>query len=158
MTQPTLPLAWQFDTGSGVILCHHQVQTGALVASRFITAPKADVPMLTTPMIPAQIPCMVVGTAWQTAVWRLLTTIPRGQTLSYTELAARLGRPRAVRAAASACGANPLVFLIPCHRVICKNGALGGYSGLGGITTKARLLSQEQQESPADLNFSLRFI
>ncbi len=80
------------------------------------------------------------GTEFQRAVWRALTEIPRGETRTYTEIAAAIGRPRAVRAVGSACGANPIPLLIPCHRVVGANG-LGGFSG--GLEWKKRLLAAE---------------
>jgi AraC family transcriptional regulator of adaptative response/methylated-DNA-[protein]-cysteine methyltransferase len=69
----------------------------------------------------------VPGTNFQVAVWRALLRIPAGTAVSYSQIAAAVGSPRAVRAAGSAIGANPLAFLIPCHRVIQQSGALGGY-------------------------------
>ncbi len=82
------------------------------------------------------------GTPLQRAVWLAMSKIPYGQTISYTALAERVGFPRAVRAVASACGANPLPLVIPCHRVLAKDGSLGGFS-LGGLTVKEELLSIE---------------
>lgn len=76
-------------------------------------------------------------------VEQLLDTIPYGQTLSYSELAARAGRPRAHRAAASACARNPLPLLAPCHRIVRSDGGLGGY--LGGLTAKRLLLDLEKR-------------
>lgn len=90
------------------------------------------------------------GTALQRAVWQALAAIPYGETISYTALAERVGAPRAVRAVASACAANPLPLAIPCHRVIAKNGALGGFS-LGSGAVKAQLLALESQASPSGL-------
>lgn len=81
------------------------------------------------------------GTAFQRDVWKLLQTIPPGKTVSYSELANRLGRPKAVRAVANACGANRLAVVIPCHRVIRTDGALGGYRW--GIERKQTLLNRE---------------
>lgn len=81
------------------------------------------------------------GTAFQIIVWRELRKIPSGKTISYAELAKRVGRPRAVRAVANACGANPLPIIIPCHRVIASDGTIGGYSG--GISKKKKLLKKE---------------
>lgn len=69
----------------------------------------------------------VRGTNFQLAVWRALLTIPAGQALSYGQLAAQLGQPTAARAIGNAVGANPVAFMIPCHRVIQQSGALGGY-------------------------------
>jgi methylated-DNA-[protein]-cysteine S-methyltransferase len=87
----------------------------------------------------------VSGTDLQIMVWSELRQIPKGKTLTYTELAKRIGRPKAIRAVANACGKNPLPIIIPCHRIICSNGTLGGYSGPGGIQKKRELLAQELQ-------------
>ena len=89
----------------------------------------------------AQIPLDVRGTAFQEAVWRELRHIPPGETRSYSDLAAAVGRPRAVRAAGSANGANHVSVLIPCHRVVRTDGALGGYAW--GLDIKAELLRRE---------------
>jgi methylated-DNA-[protein]-cysteine S-methyltransferase len=83
------------------------------------------------------------GTSFQKSVWRGLLDIPRGQTISYGELARRIGMPRAVRAVANAVGKNPRAPEIPCHRVIRSDGSIGGYSGCGGIAKKRRLLAEE---------------
>lgn len=88
------------------------------------------------------------GTPLQRAVWLELTRIPYGTTISYTTLAERVGFPRAVRAVASACGANPLPLVIPCHRVVAKDGTLGGFS-LGGLHVKEQLLAVEAASSAA---------
>ena len=84
------------------------------------------------------------GTAFQKKVWRALCDIPRGKTISYKELAKKIGKPSAVRAVANAVGANPCAPNIPCHRVIRSDGSLGGYSGKGGIKTKRALLLKEK--------------
>jgi AraC family transcriptional regulator of adaptative response/methylated-DNA-[protein]-cysteine methyltransferase len=89
----------------------------------------------------AQIPLDVRGTAFQEAVWRELRRIPPGETRSYSDLAAAVGRPRAVRAAGSANGANHVSVLIPCHRVVRTDGTLGGYAW--GLEIKAELLRRE---------------
>jgi len=83
------------------------------------------------------------GTPFQMAVWEALLRIPRGEVRTYTELAAEVGRPTAVRAVANACGANPEAPRVPCHRVVRSDGGLGGYSGEGGVATKRRLLAEE---------------
>jgi len=88
-----------------------------------------------------RLPLDIQGTAFQRLVWEYLTTIPRGETRTYTQVAAAVSKPTAVRAAASACGANNVSFLIPCHRVIRNDGGLGGYRG--GIEVKRRLLADE---------------
>lgn len=81
------------------------------------------------------------GTAFQQSVWAQLRTIPRGASRSYGELAAQLGKPAASRAVGAAVGRNPISILVPCHRVIGKNGALTGYAG--GLALKQRLLRAE---------------
>jgi len=81
------------------------------------------------------------GTEFQKAVWNELKKIPRGQTRTYGEIAKAIGRPNAVRAVGSACGANPLPLFIPCHRVVAKNG-LGGFGF--GLPWKKLLLELEE--------------
>jgi O-6-methylguanine DNA methyltransferase len=81
------------------------------------------------------------GTEFQRAVWTALRGIPAGRTLSYSELAARVGRKRSTRAVGAANGANPVAVVIPCHRVIGKDGSLTGYGG--GLERKAWLLRHE---------------
>jgi methylated-DNA-[protein]-cysteine S-methyltransferase len=81
------------------------------------------------------------GTAFQLDVWRALATIEYGQTISYTELASRVGRPSAVRAAGAANGRNPLPIVLPCHRVIGASGDLTGFGG--GLPVKRFLLQLE---------------
>ncbi|NGP53505.1 methylated-DNA--[protein]-cysteine S-methyltransferase [Thioalkalivibrio sp. XN8] len=81
------------------------------------------------------------GTDFQRRVWRAIARVPRGEVISYTELARRAGNPRAVRAAAQACGANPVPLLVPCHRVVRSDGSLGGFGG--GLPMKRKLLSRE---------------
>ena len=87
------------------------------------------------------LPLDVRGTAFQQAVWRELSRIPPGETLSYAALAARAGNPKAVRAVGSACGANPVAVLIPCHRALRADGSLGGYAW--GLPIKEKLLERE---------------
>ena len=88
------------------------------------------------------IPIDVKGTAFQEAVWRELRKIPAGETRSYTEIAAAVGKPNAVRAAGSANGANNVAVLIPCHRVVRSDGSLGGYAY--GLPIKDELLRREK--------------
>lgn len=92
----------------------------------------------------AHIPVDVKGTAFQEAVWRELRRIPAGETRSYAEIAAAVGRPKAVRAAGSANGANNVAVLIPCHRVVRTDGSLGGYAY--GLERKAALLEREKHD------------
>ena len=89
----------------------------------------------------AHIPLDVKGTAFQEAVWRELQRIPTGETRTYAQLAAAVGKPKAVRAAGSANGANHVSVLIPCHRVIRTGGGLGGYAW--GLDIKRKLLEKE---------------
>jgi len=91
----------------------------------------------------AHIPLDVKGTAFQEAVWRELRKIPSGETRTYAQLAAAVGRPKAVRAAGSANGANNVAVLIPCHRVIRTGGDLGGYAY--GLEIKRKLLEKESK-------------
>ncbi|HGY5109252.1 bifunctional DNA-binding transcriptional regulator/O6-methylguanine-DNA methyltransferase Ada [Citrobacter sp. Cb080] len=90
---------------------------------------------------PLSLPLDIRGTAFQQQVWQALRAIPCGETMSYQQLASAIGKPKAVRAVASACGANKLAIVIPCHRVIRGDGALSGYRW--GIARKAQLLQRE---------------
>lgn len=92
------------------------------------------------------IPVRLTGTAFQNAVWTLLRGVSAGTTTTYGELAQRLGAPSASRAVGSANGANPIVLIVPCHRVIGARGALTGYGS--GIERKAWLLRHEGVELP----------
>jgi len=87
------------------------------------------------------LPLALDGTDFQRATWHALRSIPFGRTMSYGELARRLGRPRAVRAVGAANGANPIPIIVPCHRVIGADGTLTGYGG--GLAIKRRLLVHE---------------
>ena len=87
------------------------------------------------------------GTPFQTTVWAALREIPPGRTETYGQLAARIGRPTAVRAVGLANGANPVGIIVPCHRVIGAGGALTGYAG--GVTRKQWLLRHEQAAAAA---------
>ncbi|WP_211371512.1 bifunctional transcriptional activator/DNA repair enzyme AdaA [Altericroceibacterium indicum] len=93
----------------------------------------------------SDIPLDVQGTAFQERVWQQLRLIPKGETRSYAELAAAAGNPKAMRAAGSANGANPVAVLIPCHRVIRADGSIGGYAF--GTAIKEELLRREKGES-----------
>jgi methylated-DNA-[protein]-cysteine S-methyltransferase len=87
------------------------------------------------------LPVALVGTPFQLAVWTALRQIPCGTTLSYSELAQRIGRPSAVRAVGLANGANPIGVVVPCHRVVGRDGRLVGYGG--GMSRKRWLLDHE---------------
>jgi methylated-DNA-[protein]-cysteine S-methyltransferase len=90
------------------------------------------------------IPLASSGTDFQRAVWQQIERIPFGETISYTELAKRAGAPKASRAAGAATGRNPFTIIVPCHRVVGKDGGLGGYAG--GLNRKKRLLEVETPE------------
>lgn len=90
-----------------------------------------------------KLPVATAGTPFQREVWRALRDIPCGTTISYGELARRIGRPAAVRAVGLANGSNPIGVVVPCHRLIGSNGSLTGYGG--GIERKRWLLDHERQ-------------
>ena len=87
------------------------------------------------------LPLDVRGTAFQQKVWRTLREIPAGSTVSYTEIAERIGAPKAVRAVAQACASNHIAVAIPCHRVLRHDGTLSGYRW--GVQRKSALLARE---------------
>jgi AraC family transcriptional regulator, regulatory protein of adaptative response / methylated-DNA-[protein]-cysteine methyltransferase len=91
------------------------------------------------------LPLDLRGTAFQIKVWRFLLQIPSGEVASYSEVARGIGAPSAVRAAASACAANRIAVLVPCHRVLRSDGALGGYRW--GLERKRALLDHERAAS-----------
>jgi AraC family transcriptional regulator of adaptative response/methylated-DNA-[protein]-cysteine methyltransferase len=93
---------------------------------------------------PLNIPLDLRGTAFQQMVWKELRRIPAGQTRSYTDIAKTIGKPKAVRAVANACGSNPVAVVVPCHRVVQKNGSLAGYRW--GVKRKAALLGKEARK------------
>ena len=89
------------------------------------------------------IPLRLEGTEFRLKVWNEMRRIPYGETITYKELARRIGSPDACRAVANACGANPFPILIPCHRVVASRGRIGGYTG--GLDIKLALLEIEKQ-------------
>lgn len=93
------------------------------------------------PALGLELPLDVRGTAFQQRVWQALREIPAGSTASYSEIAARIGAPRSVRAVAGACAANPLAVAIPCHRVVRHDGGVSGYRW--GVERKRALLARE---------------
>jgi AraC family transcriptional regulator, regulatory protein of adaptative response / methylated-DNA-[protein]-cysteine methyltransferase len=99
------------------------------------------VALVDDPARQANLPVDVAGTAFQQAVWQALRDIPAGETRTYSQVAAAVGRPAAVRAAGTACGDNSLAILIPCHRVLRTDGSLGGYAY--GLDRKEKLLARE---------------
>ena len=84
------------------------------------------------------------GTRFQIKVWKYLKTIPRGKIKTYKQVAIGIKSRKSARAVANACAKNPYAPKIPCHRVIRSDGALGGYSGRGGIKQKLKLLRSEK--------------
>ena len=98
------------------------------------------------PEMPLRLPLDIRGTAFQQKVWQALQKIPPGRTATYAEIAASIGLPKAVRAVAGACAANPVAVAIPCHRVVRSDGNLSGYRW--GVARKRELLKREQEQSP----------
>jgi len=105
-------------------------------AVAFVTSQMTEHPLAAT------FPLDVRATAFQQRVWKALQQIPRGETRSYSELARELGSPKSVRAIAGACAANPVAVIVPCHRVVGKNGSLTGYRW--GVERKQKLLTAEK--------------
>lgn len=101
---------------------------------------------LDAPHQPIDVPLDLRGTAFQHQVWTLLRTIPPGETQSYGEIAKQLGNPKATRAVAQACGANPVAVVVPCHRVVGRDGQLRGYRW--GCDRKQALLQREANPHP----------
>jgi AraC family transcriptional regulator of adaptative response/methylated-DNA-[protein]-cysteine methyltransferase len=99
----------------------------------------------TRPATTPDVPLDVRGTAFQWRVWKALQAIPAGATRSYAEVAAAIGRPKAVRAVARACATNPVALVVPCHRVVPSAGGTGGYRW--GAERKAALLARESRRS-----------
>lgn len=96
------------------------------------------------------LPLDLVGTDFQQAVWKALTEIPHGETMSYGELAAELGKPSASRAVGSATGRNPISIVVPCHRLVASSGKLTGFAG--GLDAKRWLLDHEQPAGTLDFS------
>ena len=105
---------------------------------RFITRPSEQL----------DLPLDIRGTAFQAQVWRALQKIPPGRTATYTEIAAALGRPKAVRAVAQACAGNKLAVLVPCHRVVRRDGDLAGYRW--GVERKRALIERERDAAAVE--------
>lgn len=89
-----------------------------------------------------ELPLHLIGTDFQKQVWNALLEIPYGETRSYQEIAIRIGKPKALRAVGGACNRNPIGIIVPCHRVIGKNGSLTGYAV--GLSYKELLLKHEK--------------
>lgn len=121
-------------TNANLIGADHDFETLVAKVIGFIEAPQ----------IGLDLPLDIRGTAFQQRVWQALRQIPSGTTVSYTELANRIGSPKAVRAVASACAANMLAVAIPCHRVVRIDGDLSGYRW--GVERKQALLEREKSK------------
>lgn len=91
------------------------------------------------------LPLHLLGTPFQQQVWQALREISPGTTASYGDIAARIGKPKALRAVGSACGANPIAIIVPCHRVIRSDGGLGGFRW--GLERKRALLAREARQA-----------
>lgn len=111
--------------------------SAGLASQMAAVATAAESPHITFPL-----PLDLRGTPFQERVWQALREIPAGTTVTYSDLARRLGNPSAVRAVAQACAANSVALAVPCHRVVRKGGDLGGYRW--GIERKRALLRDEQ--------------
>ena len=85
-----------------------------------------------------------MATVFQQLVWDQIDKIPYGETRTYKDIAIAIGKPKASRAVDNACGKNPTPIIRPCHRVICTDGSLGGYSAPGGAIEKKRLIDSEK--------------
>ena len=101
------------------------------------------------------IPLLLIGTEFQKKVWNELIKIPYGKTYSYLDLSKKIGDIKAIRAVASANGANAISIIVPCHRVIASNGNLTGYAG--GLPAKKKLLDLERTYSGQDVQLKLDF-
>ena len=112
--------------------------------ARFEQVVARVVGFIEAPALGLDLPLDVRGTAFQERVWQALREIPVGTTVSYTDIAERIGMPKAMRAVAQACGANRLAVAIPCHRVVRSDGNLSGYRW--GVERKRKLLDREAQE------------
>jgi AraC family transcriptional regulator, regulatory protein of adaptative response / methylated-DNA-[protein]-cysteine methyltransferase len=125
-----------------------QVMQRRISGSHFISAGanekkllKKIVTLIENPTLTHELPLDIRGTAFQRRVWQALCEIPAGTTLSYSQVARKIGQPTAVRAIAGACAANQLAVVIPCHRVIREDGQLSGYRW--GTERKQALLARE---------------
>ena len=98
------------------------------------------------------------GTVFQTMVWNEIKKIPKGKTITYKELAIKIGKPKAYRAVANACAKNPLLEIIPCHRVIRDDGKMGGYMGKKGIKRRVFFFNNNITWQSSKSNISKKWI
>jgi AraC family transcriptional regulator of adaptative response/methylated-DNA-[protein]-cysteine methyltransferase len=122
-----------------------EIEAATIRDERLGASARAVISRMTEHPVALDLPLDLRATAFEQRVWRLLQSIPRGETRSYSEVAAELGQPRAVRAVARACARNPLALVVPCHRVVGKNGQLTGYRW--GTQRKQALLALEHAKS-----------
>ena len=122
---PKLSADWKMDPS------HLILQQGGKELHEYLAGKRTDF----------SVPLSNAGTEFQREIWKQIARIPFGKTISYTELAQRVGAPKATRAAGTATGRNPLGIIVPCHRVVGKDGGLGGYAG--GLDRKKSLLKIE---------------
>ncbi len=130
-----------FDEGEDALKVRFPAATIEAGGAALDAIVKGAVAAVENPARMPDIPLDVAGTAFQQAVWQELQRIPVGETRTYAQIAAAVGKPKAVRAAGSANGANNVAVLIPCHRVIRTDGTLGGYAY--GLERKKMLLERE---------------
>jgi AraC family transcriptional regulator, regulatory protein of adaptative response / methylated-DNA-[protein]-cysteine methyltransferase len=109
--------------------------------ANFVADAARVIHLVEAPAQSCDLPLDLRGTAFQQRVWRALRDIPAGATASYREVARRIGAPKALRAVAQACAANPVAIAVPCHRVVRSDGALSGYRW--GVARKRALLARE---------------
>lgn len=130
-----------FDEGEGELRARFPNAQILPADDSFAALAAQVVALADNPARQANLPLDVAGTAFQQQIWAALRRIPAGETRTYAQLAQMIGRPKAVRAAGSACGDNNLAVLIPCHRVLRSDGSLGGYAW--GLDRKKALLERE---------------
>ena len=118
-----------------------EIESASIEDARLGETARAVISRMTEHPVALDLPLDLRATAFEQRVWRLLQSIPRGETRSYSAVAAELGQPRAVRAVARACARNPVALVVPCHRVVGKNGQLTGYRW--GKERKEKLLKLE---------------
>ncbi len=116
----------------------------SLADAQFEDTVAAVVRLVDRPAESSDLPLDLQGTSFQRRVWNALRRVPPGRPVSYSELARRIGQPQATRAVAGACAANPAAVVVPCHRVVRKDGSLSGYRW--GLERKRRLLELERQQ------------
>lgn len=154
-TATTYHLTWSTPFGE-LTVCENEEKLTAVIFGRMQMKPSADTPLLQEARkqisayyegrlrdfdLPYDVSC---GTEFQQKVWQALTHIPYGHTATYSDIAATIGNSRAVRAVGMANHRNPLPIIIPCHRIIGRDGSLTGYAG--GLHIKRFLLELEQKQ------------